>query len=349
MKAGHCTRAMAISEITDDRRGDRHRIDHVADAWPARCASQMGSLRKIGRGMCRSTIITYRNAPGAQTSSLPLADAVTASSATYSLSTVNGASLAPVAFQCSIVVVVRTWPGPDHQHANTVLAQCFSESEVEAVEAGLGGPVDEVGPPHPLTGRRAHRDDLAEALRAHLLAEQHADRNRCGVVDLGDLHGLALVLPQLLGVAEQAERDDRHVDIAPPPKAVSITLGWLSVSTPSKSIHSTDLAPAAFICATASSLPGSSGRAASTMRAVRVAQVALADGQPDLGRAAEQQDGLGVSYGVEAPFTAAPNVGPCRRRRRRSGSTLRRTAIHSSMRGYMAWKVSALMRESLAV
>lgn len=28
---------------------------------------------------------------------------------------------------------------------------------------------------------------------------------------------------------------------------------------------------------------------------------------------------------------------------------MRRTAIHSSMRGYMAWKVSALVRESLAV
>ncbi|EUA24319.1 hypothetical protein I552_3524 [Mycobacterium xenopi 3993] len=33
----------------------------------------------------------------------------------------------------------------------------------------------------------------------------------------------------------------------------------------------------------------------------------------------------------------------------RKGSTLRRTAIHSSMRGYMAWKVSAVVRESLAV
>src|SRR5246127_4980164 len=30
----------------------------------------------------------------------------------------------------------------------------------------------------------------------------------------------------------------------------------------------------------------------------------------------------------------------------RSGSTLRRTAIHSSMRGYMAWKVSAVVRGS---
>ena len=59
--------------------------------------------------MCRITIITYRNAPGAHTRSLPLADAATASSATSSLSTVNGASLAPVAFQYAIVVPVRTY------------------------------------------------------------------------------------------------------------------------------------------------------------------------------------------------------------------------------------------------
>jgi hypothetical protein len=63
------------------------------------------------RGMCRITIMTYLKAPGAHTRSLPLADAATASSATSSLSTVNGASLAPVAFQCAIVVPVRTWPG----------------------------------------------------------------------------------------------------------------------------------------------------------------------------------------------------------------------------------------------
>ena len=59
----------------------------------------------MGRGMCRNTIITYLNAPGAHTSSLPLADAVTARSATYSLSTVSGASL-----MCALILV-RTCPG----------------------------------------------------------------------------------------------------------------------------------------------------------------------------------------------------------------------------------------------
>ena len=33
-------------------------------------------------------------------------------------------------------------------------------------------------------------------------AEQDTDGNRCRVVDLGDLYGLALVLPQFLGIAE---------------------------------------------------------------------------------------------------------------------------------------------------
>src|SRR6187200_558512 len=75
-------------------------------------------------------------------------------------------------------------PGPDHQYSNAELTQCLSEPEVEAVEAGLGGSVYEVGPSHPLAGSGTHCDDLAEALRAHLLAEQHTDRNGCGVVDL---------------------------------------------------------------------------------------------------------------------------------------------------------------------
>ena len=232
-----------------------------------RAAHQMGSLRKIGRGMCRSTIITYRNAPGAHTSSLPLADAVTASSATYFLVDGErrflGARGLPVLDGRPGAHLAR----PDHQHANPVLAQRLSEAEVEAVESGLGGAVDEVGAAHPLAGRRAHRDDLAEALCPHLLAEQHADRNRCGVVDLGDLDGLALVLPQLLGVAEQAERHDRDVDIAAWRTPRRSPWGGFRCRRRRSRCTSTDLAPAAFICATASSRPGWPGRSASTMRA----------------------------------------------------------------------------------
>ena len=78
-----------------------------------------------------------------------------------------------------------------------------------------------------------------------------------------------------------------------------MTAGWVSVLTPSKSIHSTDLAPADVIAAMASSLRGWSGRSARIDAGLRVAQVALGDGQPDLGGAAEEQDRLRVSHGVE--------------------------------------------------
>lgn len=138
---------------------------------------------------------------------LPLAEAVTASSATYSLSTVSRGFLDVGAHSGAHLA------GPDDENANAVLAQCFSQAEVEAVEPGLGGAVDEVGPPDAFACRGAHRDDLPGALGAHLVAEQHADRHRGGVVDVGDLDGFALILPEFLGVAEQPERDNRDVDI----------------------------------------------------------------------------------------------------------------------------------------
>ena len=55
----------------------------------------MGSLRKIGPGMCLSTIITSWNSGGAQMSVLPSRAALTASLATSSLLTVSGASFTP--------------------------------------------------------------------------------------------------------------------------------------------------------------------------------------------------------------------------------------------------------------
>ena len=152
-----------MSATADDDHGDDDRHRHPAEH--GQCAthhrpggSQMGSLRKMGRGTCRNTIITYLNGPGAHTSSLPLADAVTASSATASLSTVNGASLArgfPVRDSRRGAYLTRT----DHQYSNSVLPQGFPEAEVEAVQPGLGGPVHEVRPPHPLACGRAHCDD----------------------------------------------------------------------------------------------------------------------------------------------------------------------------------------------
>ncbi|SHW23397.1 Uncharacterised protein [Mycobacteroides abscessus subsp. abscessus] len=85
--------------------------------------------------------------------------------------------------------------GPDHQHANTELTQGFSEAEVESIQAGLGGAVDEVGAAYPLAGDRGHRDDLPKALSLHLLADQHAHGDGGGVVHLCAQHRLGLVLP----------------------------------------------------------------------------------------------------------------------------------------------------------
>ncbi len=206
---------------------------------------------------------------------------------------------------------------PDHQDSNTELAQCLSESEVEAVQAGLGRSVDEVRAPHPLTGGRAHRDDPAEALCAHLLAEEHSDGNRSGVVDLGDLHGLALVLPQFLGVAEQTERHDRHVDIAARESRVDhfrVAFGVDAVEVDpldglrSGGLHLGDGVVALRVA----------GDVGQHDAGPCIAQVALADRQPDLGGASEQQDGLGITGGVENHLQAAPSVGPYRMRRHRS-------------------------------
>src|ERR1700730_1123741 len=107
--------------------------------------------------------------------------------------------------------------GPDNHAPAAAGLQRLTEPEVETVQAGLGGAVDEVGSPDPLTGGRAHCDDLAENLRPDLLTHQHAHGNRCGVVDFGDLDRLTLVLPQLLGVTEQPERHDRDVYISTVP------------------------------------------------------------------------------------------------------------------------------------
>ena len=47
-----------------------------------------------------------------------------------------------------------------------------------------------------------------------MLAEQHADGQGRGVIDLGRLHGCGVVLPQLLLVAEGSESDDGHIHVS---------------------------------------------------------------------------------------------------------------------------------------
>ncbi len=69
---------------------------------------------------------------------------------------------------------------------------------------------------------------------------------------------------------------------SPEAKALSITAGWLAVSSASKSMTSTALAPALRSWVTASSRPGSPGRAGQHDAGRGVAQIALTDRQPDL-------------------------------------------------------------------
>src|SRR5262245_59900924 len=79
--------------------------------------------------------------------------------------------------------------------------------------------------------------------------------------------------------------------------------------------------------------PGMIGQVGQHDADMGVAQVALTDRQPDLGCAAEQQDGLRNTGVIKNHYSSSKRRAmsdaktPC-------GSALRRNAIHSSMRGY---------------
>ena len=57
-KAGHCTPAMAISDTTATTTATAAAKSHLAQAGQCVTHDQIGSLRKMLRGMCRNTIIT---------------------------------------------------------------------------------------------------------------------------------------------------------------------------------------------------------------------------------------------------------------------------------------------------
>ena len=136
------------------------------------------------------------------------------------------------------------------------------------------------------------------ALRLELLADQHADRHRAGVVDLRDLHGLALVLPQLLGVAEQAEGDDADVDVAVGERLVDdarVGLEVGGVEVDDAHVGSTGGAHL--------SLGGLAARVTGKRRQGDLGGALLQEGggngEADLAGAAEHQDGLGDAHGVD--------------------------------------------------
>src|SRR5690606_1007996 len=76
-----------------------------------------------------------------------------------------------------------------------------------------------------------------------------------------------------------------------------------------------------------------------------VAGVLLGDGQRDVGRAAEHQQRLGVSNGVDH----SSSLRLMSETKMPSGSTVWRIFRNSFARGYILWKVSAVVRESFAV
>jgi hypothetical protein len=272
--------------------------------------------------------------------------------ATSSFSTVRGASWA------------------DHENANVVFTQGLAESEIEAVEPGLAGSVDEVAAPHTFSRDRTHRDDLAVALRAHLLAEQYAHRYRRGVVDVGGEHGLALVLPDFFVHTLYAEGHDGHVDVATGEglvdhRGMGVRRECVEVDT----LHRRCAGGLHLLDRSISRRVSGHGREDHAHRTLL--EVLGGDGQSDLGAATEHQDGLRYAYGVDhecsclvgssgsTPGRARPRAGDetqaSSRRRAMSemntpvGSILRRLAIHESICGYMAWKFCAEVRESLAV
>src|SRR5699024_1950494 len=77
----------------------------------------------------------------------------------------------------------------------------------------------------------------------------------------------------------------------------------------------------------------------------RLRQIFGGDRQRDLRAAAQQQHRLRITHGVDQ-FSS--NLLAISDMNTPVGSTSRRTAIHSSMRGYIAWKVSAEVRDSFA-
>ncbi len=143
---------------------------------------------------------------------------------------------------------------------------------------------------------------------------QHADGNRCGVVDLGDLHGLALVLPELLGVAEEAERDDRDVDVAVGACRVDHRWGDCRCRARRSRSTSTDLAPAAAASARWRR-PCAGGRAGRRARPGHWRCAGSARRSPGRSRRCRRAAGSpGGCRSRRKPSRAAPVVGPCRRR-----------------------------------
>ena len=250
----------------------------------------MGSRRNNGRGTWRSPDITTRIVPGTQISSRL---ALTASDDRLGDLIRRRRQRRRVE---AIGHLGADEAGPDHQDAYAVLAQRLAEAEEEPVEARLGGPVDEVGPAYPLTGDAGQGDDAAVGLRPHPVGQQDTEVDRGGVVDLGQLERMIRIAPRPLGVAEQAERDHRDVDVAVGEGGVDGRS--VRAVVPGIKIDFGDRAAQIAQLGRGPRTPlGRPGRQHHPQPAL--AGVAPGDGERDVGRAAEQQDRLRAAQGVD--------------------------------------------------
>src|SRR5699024_5794238 len=187
------------------------------------------------------------------------------------------------------------------QHAHPSAAQRLAEQAVEAIRAGLRGAVHKVRTAHHLTRYGGEGDDLAVALLLHLLTQQHTDGHRAGEVNLCGLHGQLLVLPLLLVIAQDSERDDRDVDIAG-------LEGLVDDRRVRIEIHGIEWQGLHLGCT--GSLAAADGFvqaltvAGSEHHARRATGQELFDyGQAHVGRTAEQQDGLWLSNSINHEIT----------------------------------------------
>ena len=136
------------------------------------------------------------------------------------------------------------------------------------------------------------------AWRLHLLAEQDADRNGRGVVDFAAIWTALRWSCQSSSASNERPKATIATSTSPLAQAWSIPPGGSVSSRRSRPTRRTWL-PRRSNAAMASALRGWSGRSARITRAGGVAQEAFGDGQPDFGRAAEDEDGLGVAHGVK--------------------------------------------------
>ena len=111
-----------------------------------------------------------------------------------------------------------------------------------------------------------------------------------------------------------------------------MTFGWLSVSRASKSMTSTSAGARGLQLRDGVVAARIAGQRGEDHAQRSLLQVLLADGQADLGGAAEQQQGLGVTDGVDH---CSSNLLDMSEAKTPVGSTARRILIHSSIRGYM--------------